>query len=265
MKEPYPRFNSGQLESLSKVLADTDRGLTGAELGRILAESNIRDIDPMNTKWKRLFNAFAQEQNKSKVGNRILGFISTAMSPARYAGDRDTFDWRQHRINEPLAFYGLQFGEDGKFHKVSRAETLSEAERRANRLRTILRERKVHPDVLTYCRAELVDQNYFHAVLEATKSVADKIRARTGITTDGAGLVDQAFRGQSPLLRINSLANESHWSEQRGFASLLKGMFGTFRNPAAHAPRVSWPMSEEDALDLFTLASYVHRRIDRGQ
>ena len=58
------------------------------------------------------------------------------------------------------------------------------------------------------------------------------------------------------MLRINALASESHRSEQRGFATLLVDMFGTFRNPTAHAPRISWPMSEEDALDLFTLASY---------
>ena len=64
------------------------------------------------------------------------------------------------------------------------------------------------------------------------------------------------------MLRINALANESHRSEQHGFATLLVGMFGTFRNPTAHAPRISWPMSEEDALDLFTLASYTHRRLD---
>ena len=264
MNKPSPTFNSAQLESLSKAIADTDRGLTGTELGYMLSESKIKDVDPTNTKWKRLYNAFVQEQNESKMGNRILGFISKAMNPARYVGEKDTFVWRQHAINEPLAFYGLQFEEDGKFHKVPFAKTLSEAEDRANRLRTILRERNVHPDVLIYCRAELLDQNYFHAVLEATKSVADKIRLRTGISTDGAVLVDQAFGGQSPLLRINSLVNESHWSEHKGFASLLKGMFAMFRNPTAHAPRVTWGMCEEDALALFTLASYAHRRIDKG-
>ena len=35
----------------------------------------------------------------------------------------------------------------------------------------------MHPDVLAFCRAELLQQNYFHAVLEASKSVADKLRS----------------------------------------------------------------------------------------
>jgi nitrogenase molybdenum-iron protein alpha/beta subunit len=33
-------------------------------------------------------------------------------------------------------------------------------------------------------------------------------------------------------------------SGQRGFTNLLKGLFGTFRNPTAHARRIKWNMSE---------------------
>jgi len=46
---------------------------------------------------------------------------------------------------------------------------------------------------------------------------------------------------------------------------LLKGMFGTFRNLTAHAPKITWPIDEADTLDLFSLASYAHRRIDRAR
>lgn len=41
-------------------------------------------------------------------------------------------------------------------------------------------------------------------------------------------------------------------------------MFGTFRNVTAHAPRVSWVITEEDALDLLTIASLLHRRLDKA-
>ena len=100
------------------------------------------------------------------------------------------------------------------------------------------------------------------AVLEATKGIADKIREKTGLNADGAELIDQAFGGQYPLLRINEYKTDTHRSEQRGFVNLLKGLFGTSRNPTAHAPRIAWNMEEQDALDLFTLASYVLRRIE---
>lgn len=41
----------------------------------------------------------------------------------------------------------------------------------------------MHPDVLAFCRAELLQQNYSHAVLEASNSVADKLRTMTGVTS----------------------------------------------------------------------------------
>ncbi len=107
-----------------------------------------------------------------------------------------------------------------------------------------------------------MEDNCFHAVLEATKSIGVRLRERTGLEGDGAVLVDAAFGGNNPPLRINAFSTESQRSEQRGFVNLLKGMFGIFRNPTAHEPRVEWQMPEEDALDLFVLASYAHRRID---
>jgi hypothetical protein len=39
-------------------------------------------------------------------------------------------------------------------------------------------------------------------------------------------------------------------------------MFGTFRNVTAHAPKIHWNITEQDALDLLTLCSLLHRRLD---
>jgi len=44
--------------------------------------------------------------------------------------------------------------------------------------------------------------------------------------------------------------------------NLMKGIFGTFRNPTAHAPKILWNISEQDALDLLTMVSFLHRRLD---
>ena len=123
----------------------------------------------------------------------------------------------------------------------------------------------MHPDVLAFCRAELLQQNYFHAVLEASNSVADKLRNLTSTTGDGSQLVDAVcFPAASPRVRFNSLATEWERSEQTGIATLMKGLFSTFRNPAAHAPRVAWATSRSDALDMLTLASMLHRRLDKA-
>jgi len=84
-------------------------------------------------------------------------------------------------VGSILAFSGIHLGEDGKLRPVTQARTLSEAQERAGRLRSKLIERNVHHDVLQFCKAELLVENYFHAVFEATKSVADKIREKTGL------------------------------------------------------------------------------------
>lgn len=147
-------------------------------------------------------------------------------------------------------------------HTVTQAHTLREANRRAQELRADLTTRGVHPDVLRFCRSELVADNYFHAVLEATKSIADKLRSRTGLTDDAATLVDRALTGDPPTLAINPLSTESQKSEQRGFVNLVKGTFGMFRNTTAHEARILWAMNKADAEDLLSLASLIHRRLD---
>lgn len=117
------------------------------------------------------------------------------------------------------------------------------------------------------CRTELLQDNYFHAVLEATKSVAEKIRVRTGLTRDGHRLVDDAFGqagGSSPRLAFNSLRTDTERSEHLGLMNLMKGAFSAFRNPTAHEPKTRWVVSEEDALDLLSVLSLLHRRLDNA-
>jgi uncharacterized protein (TIGR02391 family) len=43
---------------------------------------------------------------------------------------------------------------------------------------------------------------------------------------------------------------------------LIKGLFAAMRNPTAHAPKVKWAIELPEALDVLTLASMLHRRLD---
>jgi uncharacterized protein (TIGR02391 family) len=189
------------------------------------------------------------------------------MDPVRFVTEQERHANLLKDVNKVPAFKGLRLGDDGKLRQSAAARTLSEAEQMADELRSELRRRGVHGDTLTFCRAQLLEAkppNYFHAVLEATKSIAEKIREKTGLTEDGAPLVDSAFSLNNPLLAINSLRSESEKAEQSGVANMIKGMFGTFRNPTGHAPRVLWKVEKQDALDLLSLVSYLHRRLDRA-
>lgn len=41
----------------------------------------------------------------------------------------------------------------------------------------------------------------------------------------------------------------------------MDSLFSTFRDPAAHVPKVTWATSRSGALDMLTLASMLHRRL----
>lgn len=264
-KNRVPPFEPERLEAIAKVLADTSEGLTGSEIGHALAQSKIPDVDPTNTKWKRLFNAFAEFQNEHQVGNHVVVFITRTLDPARYTSDPRSFASRRDALNPILALCGMTLGDDGKVRNVSKATTLDEALERANRFQAQLRQRHVHADVLRYCSAEVLAQNYFHAVFEAMKSITAKIRELAGVDADGQRLVDDVFsfgKGGTPVVAINALQTATQQGEQRGFASLLKGLYGTIRNPLAHDPKIDWDMSEQDALDIMGMISLVHRKLD---
>lgn len=262
MAQRIPPFDAAAIEAICRELADS---VTGAQIANLLAPLKVREPpeELSNTKWKRLFNAVATAQNKQGDGRPMVRLITEIMQPVRFtsASEHET-----HRaaVNSRLMLYGLLVRDDGKVGRTAKARTISEAQERADLLGTELARRDVHPDVLAFCKEELLQENYFHAVLEATKSVADKIRAKTGLTGDGATLVDRAFGlgdGQ-PLLAFNDLATEWEKSEHKGLATLCKGLFATFRNTTAHAPKVRWTVERKEALDLLTLASMLHRRLD---
>jgi uncharacterized protein (TIGR02391 family) len=145
---------------------------------------------------------------------------------------------------------------------AGRTNRLWKARERPKRLHSTLPQRVTHPEVLNYCRAELLQDNYFHAVLEAVKGVAERLRQLSGLRTDGAELVTTVLSTKNPIIALNSLRADTKVSEQKGIANLLVGVFGAIRNPAAHSPKVVWAMPEQDAVAVFGILSYVHRKLD---
>ena len=256
----------GSLESICKTLGETNNGLSGTEITKYLAECNIKDLQLNSTKWKRLYDALYSKQTEDRCSNNVLAFIKYVMRPSRHIHRKEWFENIRTELNYVLSFEGFELNESGELKQADKVQTFDEAEARAQNLRKTLLDRKIHPDVLAFCRAELLVDNYFHAVFEATKSIAEKIRIKTNLTTDGAELIDQAFsyKGKIPYLALNKLTTESEESEQKGFMNLLKGVFGTFRNTTAHAPKITWNIDEQDALDILSTVSLIHRKLDKA-
>lgn len=260
-----PPWSYATLKEVAAVLADTEDGLTGKEIGDLLTRLGMTDPSPGITKRDRLTEAFVVRQNSDGNPARVITFIVRAMEPVNFRDRPHLFNMRRDRLNERLAFVGLHLTERGQMSKGALARTLDEASRIATSIRDELTRRRTHPEVLRYCSLEVLKQDHFHACLEATKSIFDRLRTLTSASGDGPPLVDASLalgKSGTPLLAINALSTQTERDEQSGLANLVKGLGGLYRNPTAHDPRLNRTISEEELLEVLTIVSMVHRRID---
>lgn len=77
-------------------------------------------------------------------------------------------------------------------------------------------------------------------------------------------MIEEVF-SQNPILIINNYQTNSERNEHMGFCNLLKGLCGMFRNTIAHEPKIEWEIKEQDALEILSIISYCHRRLDNAQ
>lgn len=251
---------------VAQVLGDTDNGMTGPQIEATLRRLCIQDPGPI-TKWKRLDTALSVKQSQDGSARRVITFVAEAMKPVAYLQRPDLFTWRQDGLNEVLSFVGLRVTDKGQVARGAIASTLDEAGKQAASLRAELRRRRTHPEVLTYCTVELLKKSNFHASLEAVKGVFDRLRALSGHSGDGAKLVDAVLApgGGLPVIAINSSISITDRDEQAGFANLVKGLNSMYRNPTAHDPRLRRTVSDDELLELLTMLSMVHRRLDASK
>jgi uncharacterized protein (TIGR02391 family) len=263
------------LRRVCDVLGETNAGLTNKEIAQLLTAAKIRDPTPrsagagtyvVKNKRDRLYDALILSQRETKSADAALSFIKIAMSPARYGQEPEVFESRQHDLNMALAWASLALTDAGRLRRTTAATSLTDARRRAARLRHVLVDRDAHPRLLAACVDEIRDDNYFHALLEGAKSIATEIRRRTGSRLDGAPLVQATCERTPthpvPLLALNRLETQTERSRQDGFAAGLRAIFSAARNPTAHEPKILGALAERDAIDLLTQMSYLHRRLD---
>ncbi|GAP15959.1 TIGR02391 family protein [Longilinea arvoryzae] len=260
-----PSFSAAQLESICNVLADPNDGLTGAEIGALLREKNITDPYPAVLKRHRLFEALREQQELDGCGNNIAAFILAALQPARYTDKEELFKRRLERLNAVLGLDGYQISPDGLLKVVAPSHQSTEAQDRARRLRSELVRRGVHPNVLRCCLPELLTESCYPAVYEATRGLEEQIREKTGLNLEGVELVEQALGLRiGPLLAFNTLQSEAEHAEHLAISALIKNLISVFKSTSAVEIHSAWALGEAEAIDLLTLASMLHRRVDHA-
>ncbi len=207
----YRPWKVSTIEAVGQIIGATAEGLTGSQIERVLARYKLPDPGPI-TKARRITDSLVQAQTAERTCKPVLRLLLAAMEPQSYVDQLRVFTERQDRLNAVLVFEGVRINDGGKVAAGPKAATLSAAAQHANSLRAeLVRRVASYEEVFLSCTAELLERNTFHALLEATKGFADRVRSLTGFTIDGANLATQAFLGDHPRLRINAVTNEQAW------------------------------------------------------
>lgn len=178
------------------------------------------------------------------------------MSPVNYT-DSEKRENHCENISRVLRFIGYEINQEGKIVSSKIAKTISDAQKRADSLREKLQERNAHNLLFNYCKEEFCNNDYFHAVQEAIKSILVRVRNISCLTTDGRPLIQQAFQLTSPYVIINNFQTTSEKNEHEGFKMICEGLVSMIRNPTAHEAKIHWSITEQDALETLCLKHYV--------
>lgn len=265
-----------QLKAVCDVLGETNRGYTKTELTRLLQQSGIELVSDGRksngytyqlglNKRDWLYNCLANEVNKNHSLMRIYMFIEKALNPVAFTSEenRAKYEYLFEGTNKALLLAGMEVTKEGKLVEVVQAKTLDEVDRRVNSLKRELYNSSIHSEVQKYCIEDYLRKDYYDAVFEAAKGLAERVRQITGLTTDGGTLFQTAFSKNDPYIFFNGLQTDSEKSEFTGLKELLEAIFHLVRNPAAHTPKVNWKVDEAKALDILTLISFAHKYLDQ--
>ena len=264
-----------QLKAICDVLAETSLGYTKTELTRLLQQSKITVVSDGKVsngytyqlglnKRDWLYNCLATEINNSHSFTRIFTFLEKALNPVAFTDEksRGKYSYFLEGVNKVLLLAGLEITKEGKLIEVVQAKTLDEVDRRVNSLQRQLYNRAIHSEVQKYCIKDYLQKDYYDAVFEAAKGLAERVRQITGLTSDGGTLFQTAFAKNDPYLFFNSMQTDSEKSEFIGLKELIEAIFHLVRNPAAHTPKINWKVDEARALDVLTLISFAHKYLD---
>lgn len=253
-------FDDIALRNISNIISDI---LTHSKIANFLSNCNIPEAGG-NNKTDRIFNALKEKQRQDSCGNNVLAFIVQVINPKRYDNETE-FEKDRRRMNEKMLYEGIEINQQGVPQQVDKAKTINEAKERSLRIKEKVHGIAIHRDIIPYCEEEWLTENYFHAILEITKSVAEKLRQKGGFFSDGAELVDECFglgKDKKPMLAFNMLKTESDESEHKGFSNFCKGFFSMYRNPKAHNPKIMEDTQLSEMTEVLVIASIIHNKLE---
>jgi uncharacterized protein (TIGR02391 family) len=140
--------------------------------------------------------------------------------------------------------------------------------------------RHLHKEIRSVSSKYYENQNYYGAFLESVKKYINAVRQKSGVGHEPTedDLMAKAFHHNSGSLTVTSNYRRTNGSEfspdtleniQQGQFHFSKGVIAGGRHPVAHEEirdlRESGLFSEKDCLDLLSLLSHLHSRLDNAK
>lgn len=255
-------FDDITLRNLSDLVSEI---LTHRKITEHFASLGFTESNEGTNKTDRIFYTLKARQKQDNCGNNILSFVVKLLNPKRY-NDEKEYEKDRTKINEKLLYEGIEINERGEPNIVNKAKTISEAKERSLKIKQKVHGIGIHFEIIPYCEEEWLKENYFHAILEITKSVAERLRQMSLYKSDGAELIDKCFglgRDKKSMFAFNTLQSPSDESEHKGFANFCKGFFSMYRNPKAHNPKMLEETQLTEMTEVLVIASIIHNKLDK--
>lgn len=256
-----PKFDDLTLRNFADIISVI---ISHTKITEYLSSSGIVESSKGFNKTDRLYYALKERQRQDNCGNNVLAFVQTIFNPKRYSNEV-AFENDRARINEKLLYEGLEINNKGELVIVKKAVTISEAKERSQKIKQKIHGIGVHSEIVRFCEEEWLKENYFHAILEITKSVSARLRDVSNYSSDASELVDECFglgKDKKPMLAFNTLQTPSEESEHKGFCNFCKGFFSMYRNPKAHNPKILEETQLTEMTEVLVIATIIHNKLD---
>lgn len=259
-------IDNQDIKLISKILAEE---LSGSDITQMFHILKLKDYDIerpyTTTKWIRLNESIVEKCISTKKARPLFDVMEYITKPSKYVNNSKHWNNLLKSINSILIFKGYELKDDGSVHVVSAAKTFTEAQTRLKSLNQEISTLNLHINVSKYCTEELLKEDYFHAVFEASKGLFDRIRLISGLTLDGYALVDKSFDFKNkPLILIqgNNLDTQDEKNQYFGLINSIKTCLYLYRNHQAHVPRIYDELSLNDAIRGLMIISLANELLD---
>ena len=122
---------------------------------------------------------------------------------------------------------------------------------------------ELHPEIDLASGTLYRDGHYANAIEDAVKALTALVRLRSGIDDkDGTTLMEHVFSPKKPVLKFNSLADQSDRDEQKGYMMMFSGAVSGLRNPRAHK---FFEDDAERALEFIAFISLLAKLLDGAE